>query len=59
MRKITTITEDVMIAAFLYAELHSPRSMSQEIQACLQRDAISPRVIQSPDLHNEQENACS
>ncbi len=57
MRKIKTIREDEMIAAFLYAELQSPRSMSKEIQAYLQRDGMSPRVILSPDLHNERENA--
>ena len=57
MHKIGTISENEMIAAFLYAEFYSPRYMSKEIQACLQRDGISPRVIQSLDLHNEQENA--
>lgn len=57
MRKIRTVSEDEMTAAFLYAEIHSPRYMSKEIYACLQRDGISPQIILSPDLHNEQENA--
>ena len=58
MRKIRPISEDEMIAAFLYAEFYSPRYMSKEIQEYLQRHEINPRVIQVPDLHNEQDNAC-
>ncbi len=57
MRKIRESLEAEMIAAFLAAELHSPRSMSQEIQTILLREALSPRVISSPDLSNAQENA--
>jgi hypothetical protein len=56
MRKIRESSEAEMIAVFLAAELHSPRSMGQEIQACLQREALSTRVISSPDLSNAQEN---
>lgn len=56
MRKITTITEDEMIAAFLYAELHSPR-FCKEIEMYLQQYDVDQHIIQSPDLHNEQENA--
>jgi hypothetical protein len=56
MRKIKESSEEEMIAVFLAAELHSPRSMGQEIQTCLQREALSPRVISSPDLLNAQEN---
>lgn len=57
MRKIRESSEVEMIAVFLAAELHSPRSMSQEIQTILLREALSPRVISSPDLSNAQENA--
>lgn len=46
-----------MIAAFLSAEFSSPRSMGQEIQTYLQREAISPQVILSPDLAKAHENA--
>jgi hypothetical protein len=57
MRKMRNSSEAEMIAAFLAAELHSPRSMGQELQACLQREALSQQVILSPDLANEDENA--
>lgn len=57
MRKIRESSEAEMIAAFLSAEFYSPHSMSQEIQTCLQHEALSPRVISSPDLSNAQESA--
>jgi hypothetical protein len=56
MRKITTITEDEMIAAFLYAELHSPR-FCKVIETYLQRYDVDRHIIQAPDLQNGQENA--
>ncbi len=57
MRKIRTSSKAEMIATFLAAELHALRSMGQELQACLQREALSPQIILSPDLTNTHENA--
>ena len=56
MRKISTITEDEMIATFLYSELNSPR-FSAKVETYLQQQAVDRRLIQAPDLQNEQENA--
>ncbi len=56
MRKIGAIKEDEMIAAFLYAELHSPR-FKEKVETYLRQYAVDRRLIQAPDLHDEQENA--
>jgi len=56
MRKISTITEDEMIATFLYAELNSPR-FSTKVETYLQQQAVDRRLIQVPDLQDWQENA--
>jgi hypothetical protein len=56
MRKISTITEDEMIATFLYAELNSPR-FSAKVETYLQQQAVDRRLIQVPDLQDEHENA--
>jgi len=44
-----------MIAAFLYAELNSPR-FCKKVEMYLQQYAVDRRLIQVPDLYNEQEN---
>src|SRR6266702_730342 len=56
MRKIRAIKENEMIAAFLYAELNSPR-FCKKVEAYLHQYAVDRRLIQAPDLHDEQENA--
>src|SRR6266852_1697123 len=56
MRKIRAIKEDEMIAAFLYAELNSPR-FCKKVEAYLQQYAVDRRLIQAADLHDVQENA--
>jgi hypothetical protein len=56
MRKITAITEDEMIATFLYAELQSPR-FRKKVEQYMQQYAVDRRLIQVPDLQNGQENA--
>jgi hypothetical protein len=56
LRKIDAISEDEMIATYLYAELHSPR-FSKKVEAYLQQYAAGLRIVQSPDLRDEQENA--
>src|SRR5260370_31559389 len=56
MRKIRAIKEDEMIAVFLYAELQSPR-FCEKVEMYLQQFAVDRRLIQAPDLHDEQENA--
>ena len=56
MRKIRAIREDEMIAVFLYAELQSPR-FCEKVEMYLQQFAVDRRLIQAPDLHDEQENA--
>jgi hypothetical protein len=56
MRKISTITEDEMIATFLYSELNSPR-FSAKVETYLQQHAVDRHLIQAPDLQDEQENA--
>src|SRR5713226_458315 len=56
MRKITAITEDEMIAAFLYAEFQSPR-FRKKVETYMQKYAIDRRLIEEPDLQDDQENA--
>ena len=56
MRLQEPVTVDVMIAAFLRAEVGSPR-FSEQILRLLRRDGQDRRALDAPDLDNADENA--
>lgn len=56
MRLIRAITEDEMVAVFLKTEINSVR-FEARILALLHRDGQDRRVIDAPDLSDDQENA--
>jgi len=56
MRLLEAITENEMVAVFLNTEINSVR-YSADILALLRRDEMSRRIIDMPDLRNQEENA--
>src|SRR6266511_3314653 len=56
MRHLEVITEHEMVAHFLKTEIHSVR-FEETILALLQKEGKDHRVIDQPDLGNEEENA--
>jgi hypothetical protein len=57
VRHLEAITEHEMVAHFLRTEIHSVR-FEETLLALLRRDGTDRRVIDKPDLGNEDENAC-
>jgi hypothetical protein len=57
MRTVRLISEAEMVALFLAMEYPSPRTHQQILQV-LRREGWSPSIIEQPNLHDEQENAC-
>jgi hypothetical protein len=55
MRMVRPISEAEMVALFLATEYPSSRT-HQHIQRVLQREGWSPRIIEQPNLSDEQEN---
>jgi hypothetical protein len=55
MHLLEAITEDDMVAVFLKTEINSVR-YSSDILALLRRDGMSPRIIDTPDTRNQEEN---
>lgn len=55
MRSINAISEDAVIAAFLKAEITSPRYMGLIVEA-LKKYNVDRTIIDTPDLTNEPEN---
>src|SRR5438552_1762330 len=55
MRIQEPISADVMVAAFLQAEVNSPR-FSQEVLRLLARDHQDRRILDAPDVNSAQEN---
>lgn len=55
MRRIRTITEDDMIAAFLQAEAMSPR-FSTKVLASGEKNGLTSKQLISPDVTNDVEN---
>ena len=56
MRLLEAITENEMVAVFLKTEINSVR-YSADILALLRRDEMSRRIIDMPDIRNQEENA--
>lgn len=55
MRLLEDITEDEMVAVFLKTEIDSVR-FGADILALLQRDGMSRRIVETPDILNQEEN---
>src|SRR5690348_14080815 len=56
MRILEPVPVDVMIAAFLRAEIDSPR-FGESIRRLLARDGKDRRILAAPDMENAEENA--
>lgn len=56
MRMVERVAEAMMIAAFLKAEINSPR-WKQCILEQLARDGVSRSLVDTPDLKDDRENA--
>jgi hypothetical protein len=56
MYLVADITEHEMVATFLRTEIRSER-FRHKIVRLVQRDAVSPAVIEQPDVSNPEENA--
>ncbi len=57
MRTVRPISEAEMVALFLATEYPAFRT-HQKILIVLQREGLSPRIIEQPNLRDVQENAC-
>ena len=57
MRTVRAISEAEMVALFLATEYPATRT-HQKMLAVLQREGLSPGIIEQPDLHDAQENTC-
>lgn len=56
MRYIEPITEHDMVVVFLKTEIHSTGRYDKEILALLERDGVSRKIIDEPDMGNPEEN---
>lgn len=57
MRLIEPISEEEMVAAFLKMEITSTR-FGKDILALLERDGVSRNILETPDIHDDAQNAC-